>query len=50
MTNTEFIVRKKSGSQHPLLKPENIQFGIVDGALGLACLAAFVALVFLLSK
>jgi hypothetical protein len=50
MTNTEFIVREKNVSHRPLLKPEDIHFGAVDFALVLAFLAAFVALVFLLSK
>ena len=50
MTNTEFIVRGKNGSHHPLFKTEKIHFGVVDGALVLGFLAAFVGLVFLLAK
>ena len=50
MTNTDFIVREKNGNHHPLFKREGIRFGIVDGALILGFLAAFMALVFLLSK
>jgi hypothetical protein len=50
MTNTEFIVRERSASRPPLLKPEQIHFGAVECALLLGFLAAFVGLVFLLSK
>ena len=50
MTNTEFIVREKNGNQIPLSKAGDIHFGVIDGALVLGFLAAFVGLVFLLSK
>jgi hypothetical protein len=50
MTNTEFIVRDKGGAHQPLWKPVGIHFSAVDGALILGFLAAFVGLVFLLSK
>ena len=50
MTNTEFIIREKNVRQHPLLKPDDIHFGVVDGALILGFLAAFMGLVFLLAK
>ena len=50
MTNTEFLVREKNVSRHPLLKPEAIRFGVAEGALVLVFLAAFVGLVFLLAK
>ena len=50
MTNTEFILREKNVSHRPLLKPEDIHFGVVDGALVVAFLAAFVGLVLLLAK
>ena len=54
MTNTSFIVSEKSGvnqiSLMPLHKAEQRRFGVIDGALGLGFLAAFLGLVFLLSK
>jgi hypothetical protein len=50
MTNTEFILREKSGGQVPLGKTSGIQFGLVEAALVLAFLGVFVGLVFLLSK
>ena len=50
MTNTEFIVRGKNGGKHPLLKTEEMRFGVVDGALVLGFLATFMGLVFLLAK
>lgn len=50
MTNTEFIVRQKSGGHHPLFRATEIQFRAVDAALIVVFLAAFVGLVLLLSK
>jgi len=50
MTNTEFITRGKNNGNQPLFKGEGIHFGLVDGALILGFLAAFMGLVFLLSK
>ena len=50
MTNTEFIMRGKNGGNQPLFKPAQIHFGLLDGALILGFLAAFMGLVFLLSK
>jgi len=54
MTNTEFIVHEKSGVNHITLTPSHksgkTHFGVIDGALLLGFLAAFVRLVFLLSK
>lgn len=54
MTNTDFIVCEKSGVNHislmPPLKAKQKRFGVVDGVLVVGFLAAFVGLVFLLSK
>ncbi|HZL79456.1 MAG TPA: hypothetical protein VFC17_11440 [Candidatus Limnocylindrales bacterium] len=54
MTNTDFIVHEKSGVNHITLTPshksEETHFGIIDGALVLGFMVAFVGLVFLLSK
>ncbi|HEY5043555.1 MAG TPA: hypothetical protein VIK53_16310 [Verrucomicrobiae bacterium] len=54
MTNTDFIVREKSGVNYitlaPSHRPEKTRFGVIDAALLLGFLAAFVGLVFLLSK
>ncbi len=54
MTNTSFNIREKSGvSQITLLpanKPEESHFGMIDGALVLGFLGAFVGLVCLLAK
>jgi hypothetical protein len=50
MTNTDFIVRDKGGATHPWVRATEIQFRAVDGMFILAFLAAFVGLVFLLSK
>jgi hypothetical protein len=50
MTNTEFIVREKHGGHHPLFKSASIQFLVVDGAIILGVLAAFLGMVLLLSK
>jgi hypothetical protein len=50
MTNTEFIVREKHGEHHPLFKSTQVHFLVVDGAIILGVLAAFLGLVLLLSK
>jgi hypothetical protein len=54
MTNTSFTVREKSGVSQISLLPTNKQddahFGLIDGALVLGFLVAFVGLVFLLAK
>jgi hypothetical protein len=54
MTNTNFVVHEKSGVNHITLTPspksEDSRFGIIDGALVLGFMVAFVGLVFLLSK
>lgn len=50
MTNTEFLTRDKSGKYEPLFKTWKTQTRVVDGALIVAFLLAFVGLVFLLSK
>jgi hypothetical protein len=50
MTNTEFMIRQKSGAHHPLFRVTEIQFRPVDAALIVAFLSAFVGLVLLLSK
>lgn len=54
MTNTSFIVSEKSGVNHisfmPLHKAEQRRFGVIDSALVLGFMAAFLGLVFLLSK
>ena len=54
MTNTSFTVREKSGVNQITLthKPETTEshFGVIDGALILGFLGAFVGLVFLLAK
>lgn len=54
MTNTSFTVHEKSGVNEITLgrKPEAKEstFGMIDGALVLGFLGAFVGLVFLLSK
>jgi hypothetical protein len=50
MTNTEFIVREKHGGHHPLFKGTHLQFLVVDGAIILGVLAAFLGMVLLLSK
>jgi hypothetical protein len=50
MTNTEFIVRQKSGAHNPLLRATQIRLSLVDAALALGFLAVFVGLVLLLSK
>lgn len=50
MTETEFIVRDRSGSRPAWFKATEIHFRIVDGVWALVFLAAFLGLVFLLSK
>jgi len=50
MTNTEFISREKGGHHNPLFRATQIRLSLVDGAIALGFLAAFVGLVFLLSK
>jgi len=54
MTNTSFTVNEKSGvrniSLSPSCKPKESHFGMIDGALILGFLGAFLGLVFLLSK
>ncbi len=50
MTNTEIIVRERAAARQPLFKAEAFHFGVVEGALVLGFLAAFVALVVLLAK
>lgn len=54
MTNTEFILRGKNGDNHfafaPTRKAESSSFGVMDGALILGFMAAFLGLIFLLAK
>jgi hypothetical protein len=50
MTHTEFIVREKSGENHPLFKATQLHFSLVDGALVLGLFAAFMGLILLLAK
>ena len=54
MSNTTFMVREKDGGNHITLTPANkraeAHFGVIDGALVLGFLVAFVGLVFLLAK
>ena len=54
MSNTTFIVHEKSGVNHITLtrspKVKESHFGVIDGALVLGFMVAFVGLVFLLSK
>jgi hypothetical protein len=54
MTNTSFTVQQKSGVNQINLLPANKEaeshFGMIDGALVLGFLAAFVGLVCLLAK
>jgi len=53
MTNTEFILREKSGAEHlpfaSSVRGES-RFGVTDAALILGILVAFVGLVFLLAR
>ncbi|HTB85296.1 MAG TPA: hypothetical protein VK742_16740 [Candidatus Sulfotelmatobacter sp.] len=54
MTNTTFSVQQKSGvnqiTMMPANKREETNFGLIDGALVLGFLAAFIGLVCLLAK
>ena len=54
MTDTDFIRQEKDRSRRPALtralKAEDTHFRLADGALILGFLAAFIALVLLLSK
>lgn len=50
MTNTEFIVRDKSGKYEPLFGTKAIQNRVVDAILTVIVLGAFLGLVFVLSK
>jgi hypothetical protein len=54
MTNTNFILREKGGVNHialsPSIKAEGSHFGVIDGALILGFLVAFMGLVFLLAR
>jgi hypothetical protein len=50
MTNTEFILREKNTGHHPLIQAGEMRFGVLDGALVLVFLAAFLGLVLLLAK
>lgn len=54
MSNTTFIVREKSGVNHisltPSFKAEATRFGVIDGALLVGFVVAFMGLVFLLAK
>jgi hypothetical protein len=54
MTNTTFSVEQKSGvnqiTMMPANKREETNFGLIDGALVLGFLAAFIGLVCLLAK
>lgn len=54
MTNTEFILREKSGVNHisltPAFRAQETHFGVMDGALILGFMAAFISLVLLLAR
>ena len=54
MTNTTFVVHKKSGVNHitftPSHKSEQSHFGVIDGALVLGFMVAFVGMVILLVR
>ena len=50
MTNTDFIMREKSGDGNPLFKATQLRLRLVDGAIILGLMAAFVGMVLLLSK
>jgi hypothetical protein len=54
MTNTSFTVQEKSGVSQinlmPASKIKESHFGMIDGALIVGFLGAFVGLVFLLSR
>jgi hypothetical protein len=47
--NTDFIVRDKNGDTQ-FFKPTDVNFSLVDGALLLGVLAAFMGLILLLAK
>ena len=54
MSHTSLSVHKKSGvsniSLSPSSQPKESHFGVIDGALVVGFLGAFIGLVFLLSK
>jgi hypothetical protein len=54
MTNTEFILREKTGAEHLPFAPSGrageTRFGVTDAALILGILVAFVGLIFLLAR
>jgi len=54
MSHTSLSVHKKSGvsniSLSPSSQPKESHFGVIDGALVLGFLGAFIGLVFLLAK
>jgi hypothetical protein len=54
MTNTSFTVHEKSGVNEITLTPKSqtkeSHFGMIDGALIVGFLGAFIGLVFLLAK
>jgi hypothetical protein len=54
MTHTSFTVHEKSGVSEinltPSITTKESQFGLIDGALLIGFLGAFVGLVFLLAK
>ncbi|MBW8864484.1 MAG: hypothetical protein JF609_06095 [Verrucomicrobia bacterium] len=54
MTNTSLSVHEKSGvsniSLSPSSQPKESHFGVIDGALVVGFLGAFIGLVFLLAK
>jgi hypothetical protein len=50
MTNTEFMIREKSALGNPLLKSTKMQLRLVDGAIIVAFLSAFVGMLLILSK
>ncbi|MGA2247820.1 MAG: hypothetical protein ABSH48_22770 [Verrucomicrobiota bacterium] len=50
MTNTQFILREKSAGENPLLEATRMRLRLMDGAIILAFLGAFVGLLLILSK
>ena len=50
MTHTEFIVRDKGGMHHPLFRATQLQLRLVDGAITLGLLTAFIGLILLLAR
>jgi hypothetical protein len=50
MTETDFIMRDKSESDHPWFQTRTLPLRVVDGVLVLAFLAGFLGLIVLLSK